>query len=191
MRLCSRYLSTDGCDADWSPTTPGQPGRRQQMPRTTSSMATPACDARYSASITDGSTSGYLTMIRAARPRARCALALDQADDLLAHPTARPRASSQRYPSRSPWQVEQSARFLTHVGLRVNRPRSCTPAPWWDCSCRSRVDVAADAVALATHHQRGLAVALQTHDCRTHVVTPARSSMRRPRDVVSARLCAP
>src|SRR3989454_1075622 len=68
MRLCSRYLSTMLVTRMVSET-PGSPGRRQQMPRTTSSIATPPCDARYSASMTDGSTSAFIfTMIRAARP---------------------------------------------------------------------------------------------------------------------------
>ena len=39
---------------------PGMPGRRQQMPRTTSSIDTPACEASYSASMTSGSTSEFI-----------------------------------------------------------------------------------------------------------------------------------
>ena len=39
---------------------PGMPGRRQQMPRTTSSIETPACDASYSASMMSGSTSEFI-----------------------------------------------------------------------------------------------------------------------------------
>jgi hypothetical protein len=39
------------------------------MPRITSSIGTPACEARYKASMTDGSTSAFiLTTMRAARP---------------------------------------------------------------------------------------------------------------------------
>src|SRR2546427_4181453 len=56
MRLCSRNLSTMLITRMFSET-PGRPGRRQQMPRMTSSIVTPACEAPYSASITDGSTS--------------------------------------------------------------------------------------------------------------------------------------
>src|SRR5437773_327554 len=49
--------------------TPGSPGRRQQIPRTIKWMGTPPWDARYRASITEGSTSAFiLTTIRAARP---------------------------------------------------------------------------------------------------------------------------
>src|SRR5579871_4901160 len=39
---------------------PGRPGRRQQMPRTTSSTETPAREASYSASMTSGSTSEFI-----------------------------------------------------------------------------------------------------------------------------------
>ena len=39
---------------------PGTPGRRQQMPRTTSSIDTPACEASYSASMISGSTSEFI-----------------------------------------------------------------------------------------------------------------------------------
>ena len=39
---------------------PGMPGRRQQMPRTTSSIETPACEASYSASMMSGSTSEFI-----------------------------------------------------------------------------------------------------------------------------------
>ena len=39
---------------------PGRPGRRQQIPRTTSSIVTPACEASYSASMISGSTSEFI-----------------------------------------------------------------------------------------------------------------------------------
>ena len=49
--------------------TPGNPGRRQQMPRTMRSISTPASDARYSASMISASTSAFiLPTIRALRP---------------------------------------------------------------------------------------------------------------------------
>ncbi len=54
---------------------PGTPGRRQQMPRTTRSMLTPACEARYSRSMIAGSTSAFiLAQICAGLPF--CALAI-------------------------------------------------------------------------------------------------------------------
>ena len=59
--------------------TPGTPGRRQQMPRTIRSICTPACEARYSASITAGSTRRFILKIR--RPSPLLALALDLALD--------------------------------------------------------------------------------------------------------------
>ena len=52
---------------------PSRPGRIAQIPRTTTSTGTPACDARYSASITCSSTSEFtLIRIRASLP-SRCA----------------------------------------------------------------------------------------------------------------------
>ena len=39
---------------------PGIPGRRAQMPRTTSVIFTPACDARYNASISLSSSSEFI-----------------------------------------------------------------------------------------------------------------------------------
>ena len=48
---------------------PGTPGRRQQMPRTIRSIDTPACDARYSASIVSVSATAFiLATIRPPRP---------------------------------------------------------------------------------------------------------------------------
>ncbi len=52
-RECSRYRPTMERTRMWSDS-PGTPGRRQQRPRTTRSTETPACDARYRASITPG-----------------------------------------------------------------------------------------------------------------------------------------
>src|SRR6266851_1866923 len=74
MRLCSRNLSTMLVTRMVSEM-PGSPGRRQQMPRITSSMGTPAWEARYNASMTEGSTSAFiLTMMRAARLQAHDAV---------------------------------------------------------------------------------------------------------------------
>ena len=52
---------------------PGMPGRSAQIPRTHKSTGTPACDARYSASMIASSTSAlHLIRIRAGRPAAGC-----------------------------------------------------------------------------------------------------------------------
>ncbi len=52
----------------------GTPGRRQQMPRTTRSMATPASEARDRASMISGSASAFsLAQIAAGRPARACA----------------------------------------------------------------------------------------------------------------------
>ena len=63
--------------------TPGIPGRSAHRPRMIRSICTPAREARYSASMTCGSTSEFiLAMIRAGRPGARVlGLALDLLDD--------------------------------------------------------------------------------------------------------------
>ena len=45
---------------------PAMPGRRQQIPRTTSSIDTPACEASYSASMMSGSTSEFIFIQMAA-----------------------------------------------------------------------------------------------------------------------------
>ena len=42
---------------------PGTPERMQQMPRTTSSIVTPACDAAYSASIISSSASEFIFIV--------------------------------------------------------------------------------------------------------------------------------
>ena len=63
--------------------TPGMPGRSAHTPRTMRSIFTPAREARYSASITCGSTSAFIfAMMRAGRPARACSrLALDLRDD--------------------------------------------------------------------------------------------------------------
>ena len=49
---------------------PGTPGRRQQMPRTTRSIRAPAADAAYSSSINLASTIEFIFIVmRAARMR--------------------------------------------------------------------------------------------------------------------------
>ena len=50
MRECSRKRPTTDTTSIVS-LTPGIPGVRQQMPRTLSWIGTPACDARYKASM--------------------------------------------------------------------------------------------------------------------------------------------
>ena len=51
---------------------PGMPGRSAHIPRTHTSTGTPACDARYSASITTSSTSAlHLNWIMAGSPARR------------------------------------------------------------------------------------------------------------------------
>ena len=50
MRECSRKRPTTETTRIVS-LTPGTPGSRQQMPRTFRSIGTPACEARYSASM--------------------------------------------------------------------------------------------------------------------------------------------
>ena len=53
--------------------TPFTPGLKQQTPRTIRSISTPACDARYKARITRGSTSAFiLATMRAGRPSRAC-----------------------------------------------------------------------------------------------------------------------
>ena len=59
---------------------PGTPGRRQQMPRTTAMIFTPAREARYSASISVSSTSelSFSQMVGGAAGVGEGDLALDQ-----------------------------------------------------------------------------------------------------------------
>ena len=69
MRECSRKRPTTETTRTFS-LTPSTPGRRQQMPRTFRSIGTPACDARYSASIERWSTSEFIFIaMRASSPR--------------------------------------------------------------------------------------------------------------------------
>ena len=72
-RLCSRKRPR--IDRTWMfSESPGRPGRIAQIPRTTMSTGTPACDARYSASITCSSTSELsLNRTRASSLPSRCA----------------------------------------------------------------------------------------------------------------------
>jgi hypothetical protein len=54
---------------------PGTPGRSAHIPRTHTSTGTPACEARYSASMMASSTSEFsLIRTQAARPSARLAI---------------------------------------------------------------------------------------------------------------------
>ena len=68
--------------------TPGMPGRSAQMPRTIRSICTPAREARYSASMTCGSTSAFIfAMMRAGRPARACSrFALDLREHRLVQP---------------------------------------------------------------------------------------------------------
>ena len=76
MRLCSRKRPTIDLTRIFSDS-PGTPGRRQQMPRTTSSMRTPRWLARYRASMMAGSTSEFsLTQMAAGLPWAAADISL-------------------------------------------------------------------------------------------------------------------
>ena len=59
MRLCSRKRPTIDLMRMFSDS-PGTPGRRQQMPRTTPITFTPAREASYSRSISFSSTSEFI-----------------------------------------------------------------------------------------------------------------------------------
>ena len=62
MRECSRNRPITDRTRMFSDN-PGTPGRRQQMPRTTRSISTPACDAAYNRSIDSGSTRLFIFMV--------------------------------------------------------------------------------------------------------------------------------
>src|ERR1700680_4679549 len=111
MRLCSRNLSTTLVTRMFSEIL-GRPGRRQQMPRITRSMVTPAWDARYSASITEGSTSAFIFgMLRAAALARITLLAGDQRNQALAQAPGRKDELLPRVPFGIPGQqVEECAR---------------------------------------------------------------------------------
>ncbi|MNN32212.1 hypothetical protein D3C81_1459250 [compost metagenome] len=59
MRLCSRKRPTMDLTRIFSDR-PGTPGRRQQIPRMTSSIRTPHWLARYRASMISGSTRAFI-----------------------------------------------------------------------------------------------------------------------------------
>ena len=71
----AQIAKLDRPDLEFVPYTPRYPGRRQQMPRTTSSITTPALEARYRASMMSGSTREFIFIHTAAgRPALACAI---------------------------------------------------------------------------------------------------------------------
>ena len=123
--------------------------------------ARPAWDARYSASITVGSTSAFiLAMMRAGRPGlARCRrFAVDQLDHLLPQAERRDHELPPAPPLGVAGQeVEQRGGVLAELGLGGEQAQvGVEPRGRGVVVAGGEVDVAADAVRLAAHHQRAL-----------------------------------
>src|ERR1700712_5462403 len=85
MRPCSRKRPIMDLTRMFSES-PGSPGRRQQMPRTASSIETPACEASERASMMSGSTSEFIfSQIAAGLPlRAKWVFAANMFEHALA-----------------------------------------------------------------------------------------------------------
>ena len=136
----------------------GRPvGRSAQMPRTTTSTRTPACDARYSASITCSSTKALaFSRIRPSAPSARGRdLAFDAFDDAPAHPVRRDQEVAVGLLARVPGQrVEQVGEVGADIGRRGQQADIfIQPRGFRVVVAGADVAVAPDRRAFAAHHE--------------------------------------
>ena len=125
-RECSRNRPTTDTTRMFS-LTPSMPMRRQQMPRTFRSIRTPACEARYSASMQRLSVSEFIFMtIRACWP-ASCAATVRSISRRIPSRRCTGETSALRKSCGRAWPVSELNMSVTSAamaGSAVKRPKS-------------------------------------------------------------------
>ena len=147
---------------------PGIPGRRQQMPRMIRSIFTPACEARYKRAIVCGSTNEFiLAMIRAGLPASACARsrsikALKPARKVRGATISLFQSLHRRVAGQ---QVKERAGVFAELGAaREETQVGVIPRRGGIVIASGKVNVSANAVVVAPHDQRCLAVCFESDD---------------------------